>query len=265
MSCEDYREWIEEAAVGALDASRQARLNAHLAGCAHCRESLAAAERLLREIDRGLIASLDRQPSPEFAGRVRMRLAGENVRARPRAWWTAGAWVPASAAALAALVLAVWLVRQPPRPLRQPVSSVTPGASARNGAPREQAKVTPPRLSLTPAQPARAASRTPSARPHPRSTPPTGAPQFQVLVERGQWAAVVKLYNSVWAPEPGSGFANASRPSGPAPGPDAAEQAEDQLVLKPIEIKPLDVGLPDQGANPAEASSSAEDEQISRR
>lgn len=252
MNCENYQEWIEEAALGALGASRHARLDAHLAGCARCRESLAAVERLLREIDRGLVASLDRQPSTELAARVRMRLAEEGVRARPRARWTVGAWVPVSAAALAALILTVWLGRRSP-------------PSPRPGAPGEQASATPPSFGLTPARPARATRKLPRSPNHRQSTRQPAAPQLEVLVEPGQWAAVVKLYNSVWAPEPSSGFANASRASGPAPGPEAAEQAEDQLVLKPIEIKPLDVGVPYPGANPAEAGGRAEDEQTSRR
>jgi hypothetical protein len=88
-----------------------AELRAHVAGCAGCREEFEAQRRLLAAIDHGLAERLREEPSPEFAVRVRQRLAGEPVVARS---WFHG-WLPAAAGALAVLALvAVWLARRQP-------------------------------------------------------------------------------------------------------------------------------------------------------
>lgn len=62
MNCERYSEWLSEAVDGTLDVSKRTELDAHLRGCAECRELLND----LMEI-RAAAATLDRlTPSPDM-------------------------------------------------------------------------------------------------------------------------------------------------------------------------------------------------------
>ena len=62
MNCERYSEWLSESVDGTLEPAKQAELDAHLRGCADCRELLSD----LLEI-RAAAATLDRlTPSPDI-------------------------------------------------------------------------------------------------------------------------------------------------------------------------------------------------------
>lgn len=122
--------WLD----GRLDAAERTALEAHLAGCARCRDQLAA----LEETRAALRATLDDEaPPPGLEWKIRALLDVEDVRAESPApgaptatrWPGAGRWLPI-AAALAAVTLAALLLRARPepaptlvRPLADPVQA----------------------------------------------------------------------------------------------------------------------------------------------
>jgi len=227
MKCQRYHEWIPKAALGSLDSSRRAELDAHLEACAPCRLAFEAERRLLAAIDEGVAVALAGTPSPDFAAGVRMRIAQESEPARR--WWRRPVGrirTAAALAALAALALAVGLVRrasQPPKPF---ASVIAERASMPSAAPNEVARVAPSAGSAS-ALARRAGSAQDSARRRRRSQAAAddGAPQFQVLVEPGQWRAIVAAYR-----EAQSGRADSDSP---ARQPFADEQ--------PVELKPVEI------------------------
>jgi len=139
-------------------------------------------------MDRGIRDTVAAEPSPEFAARVLRRVQQERASAQS---WSAG-WFPAMAGALAVLVLsAVWLVRH-----ELPHSTTSP--SARN-APIEQrsraAETT--QAAISQAEPVRPATH---VRGRESVRPATAeANQPEVLVPRGEEAAVLRLYAAVWS------------------------------------------------------------------
>ncbi|MES1205738.1 MAG: zf-HC2 domain-containing protein [Pseudomonadota bacterium] len=118
-SCEAVRPLLREATRGALDADRQAAVDAHLETCAACRK-VAAEERALDEL---LIERLPQYPaSLALKRRLQARLpvlpvmpAGPPARRR-RAWVGAGA-------ALAACAVAVFVAVRRPAPGAEPLAA----------------------------------------------------------------------------------------------------------------------------------------------
>lgn len=109
MGCKPYQEILTDAALGALESSREAELAAHLARCEACRVALDRERRLLAAINLGIEASVSAEPSPEFLARVRRRFEEERL---PMRMWFSG-WVPIAVGALAALALVtVWIARR---------------------------------------------------------------------------------------------------------------------------------------------------------
>jgi len=239
MNCQDYQQWIEDAALGAIagriadeiDGSRRAQLDAHLAACPECHRAFEAAQKLYAAIDEGVAARVEGMPSGDFAARVRMRLADERERAQLR-WWRPGIWIPAlGSAALALLLLSIWIARRPNEhrhyPPQQQIAHtpVAPKpASPGSVTPPEQASVTRP--PATPAAPrrSRVAGATRQSRER-KSSPDSGAPQLQVQVQPGQWAAITSLCRAGQ-----SGKVNETAKDVPADQP---------LQVKPVEIPPL--------------------------
>jgi hypothetical protein len=185
MGCANYKDWLSDAALGALDAQRDAVLRAHLAECAACRAALEAERALFAAMDAGLEASVAAEPSPEFVARVRMRLAEEPA---PRAAWLTG-WLPVTATAMAVIALAaVWFL---PRD-----TVVSPPATPEIG------KSSAPAAPATPQQQIQDATNTVRGHVGVVTTgiqrplrPPQQAPE--ILVPPGQWLAVVRLYEGV--------------------------------------------------------------------
>ncbi|HEU0108097.1 MAG TPA: hypothetical protein VFT38_18070, partial [Vicinamibacteria bacterium] len=111
MRCERYE---QDLTVGAAGGAIRSDLEAHLAGCAACRERLAEKQARLGHIDRVLTSQLDVEPSAGLRHRVISRVARAESERRRMAPW-------AAAAALAAgLVVALLAGAFPHRP------SVTP-------------------------------------------------------------------------------------------------------------------------------------------
>ena len=87
LTCEDFREVVEELALGGVDDPRRARLHAHAAACPACQARL---DELALLVDRLLLAAPELEPPAGFVGRVLDHLATAAAGApRPRATGTA--------------------------------------------------------------------------------------------------------------------------------------------------------------------------------
>lgn len=119
LTCEKYGEWIKEAALGEVSPRRERELLAHAGECDACREAYQSAREVAALVDRGVEALVAGQPSPEFAARLRARIAEEGP--APRfAWFT---WKPVATGFVAAVALAVlWVFLAPSRPTLPPKS-----------------------------------------------------------------------------------------------------------------------------------------------
>jgi anti-sigma factor RsiW len=232
MNCQSYREWIEETALGAIagpiDASRRVQLHAHLAACPECRRAFEAAQKLYAAIDRGVAARVEGMPPGNFAARVRMRLADESERAEVRFWWRPAIWIPAlGTAALALLLLTIWIARRPGEQRSQPPrqqatqTALSKPESPVSVKPSEQASVTRPPSAWSARRPSPASPRRGAA----CCGPDSGAPQLQVQIQPGQWAAVTSLYRAGQ-----SGKVNETAEDVPADQP---------LRVTPVEVPPL--------------------------
>ncbi len=67
MDCKRYKRWLGDAALEALDHSREVELRAHLAICSECSADLERERRLLAAIDRVIDEGQKAGPSPQFA------------------------------------------------------------------------------------------------------------------------------------------------------------------------------------------------------
>lgn len=113
MACKKYAGWMSASAAGALRDVDEAELRAHVAGCLACRGEWEAIRALVAAVDRGIEAMVAGEPSPQFAARLRARIAREP---EPTAWPLL-TWPRFAVGALvaAAMLLAVWMVRAPER------------------------------------------------------------------------------------------------------------------------------------------------------
>jgi hypothetical protein len=113
MSTEDCRPWREQIgalALGGLWPDEKAALEAHLEGCAECREeaeSLTRTASLLALADPARAEAPAPQPSADLSDRVAREIAGERRARRRRRRWFATGGVAVAAAAAALFVLAI--------------------------------------------------------------------------------------------------------------------------------------------------------------
>ena len=260
MNCTRCRKWVKRAALSSLGASRQAKLDAHLAECDGCRDSLESERRLLGAIGSGLAASVAGLPSSEFATRLRVRLAAEapgageapgDEPARLPAEWLRSPWIAASLAglvALATLLAVTWLGhRRPAQPQlpRQIAQAAAPGKSGTNVslplATSDKAGVSavtnPAREDALHVSP-----RPERARTHRSAPVEVQAPQFQVMVEPGQWHAILAAYRAAQS----TGVDTNALAQ-------ISNQEEQPVKMKPIEIDPVVIAelYPDKSTVPA--------------
>jgi hypothetical protein len=237
MNCIRYRKWIKQAVLKSLDALQQAKLNGHLAECDACRELHDTERRLVEVIDLGLLTNVARVPSPDFAARVRMRLAAEGEWARPREEWFRSRWILAPVAglvALATLLAVAWPAsrhRRPRETVRQMARAhaATMPASMREIPSIATEKASAPLASNSKQERSLHMTAMPKrARTHRPARLKDHAPQFQVLVEPGQWREIVGAYRLAQ-----SGHVDAGALA------QASEQDEQLSEMKPIEIKPV--------------------------
>ena len=236
MSCERHERALIDAALGAAAGPD---LAAHLGGCPACRERLARERQLAAGVDRELEAALDVEPGPEFAARVRARVAARRVRPR-RA--VALSWMGGLAAA-AALVLGFRLLipgpeagGPPPLARVSPSGREDPSGSAPAGPPApapssRTVRAGPERAARVVRADARASVRPALRRP--------AAPV--VLVPPGQRAALRRFAQALWRPgvEPPARLLDERQEMevvAPAP-----------LSVAPLQVPPLEP--PDAGAD----------------
>jgi hypothetical protein len=251
MNCTRYRRWVKRAALSSLGASRQARLDAHLSECAECRGLLGTERRLAEAINLGLTASVSGSPSPDFTARIRIRLAEESERAQPRLAWVCSGWTPGSVAGvvvLATFLAVIWPVlrqRKQPQPVRQTARMSAPGTPAPVASLPSSVTNSAGAVGVFGAAHARIRSTTARhepARTHDSARAEDNPPQFQVMVEPGQWNAIAVAYRAAQSAHVGvDALAQTS---------DGDEQLE---KIKPIEINPVVVAelYPRQSAEPA--------------
>jgi negative regulator of sigma E activity len=183
MSCERFKTRLTNFALGEGDPE----LRAHLENCATCRAELETQRALLASIDRGVASMVSAESSGDFAAHVRRRIAQESTAPRP---WFAG-WVPVTAVALALVVLvSVLTIGRPPRPpqsagVTPPTPVVGPQEKPREIAPPDTARAAVPHSVAVVSRPPRPAQSAANREP-------------EVLVPRGEMAAVMRLYNANW-------------------------------------------------------------------
>ncbi len=124
-----------DAALGALPSPQERELLAHLAQCGSCREAYQHARELNSQLDRGLESLLSGRPSPQFASRLRARIAEEQP--APRFSWLA--WKPVLAGAALAAVFAVLVV------VSWPPKRVSPQPQVNHSRPSVASTAAPPR------------------------------------------------------------------------------------------------------------------------
>jgi hypothetical protein len=112
--CRDWRELLGVYALGQLKGDEKAGLEAHLEGCAQCREELALLEpvaRMLPHADPERFESTP-QPPPELGARIAATIAGERKQTeqRHRRRLFGGFALGGATAALAAAVLAIFVL-----------------------------------------------------------------------------------------------------------------------------------------------------------
>jgi Putative zinc-finger len=112
--CRDWRELLGVYALGQLEGDERTGLEAHLEGCARCREELAQLEpvaRMLPHADPERFESAP-QPPPELGARIAATIAGEQrqTEKRHRRRRFGGFALGGATAALAATVLAIFLL-----------------------------------------------------------------------------------------------------------------------------------------------------------
>jgi len=218
MSCEKYSGWMTDAALGKLRAEREPELLAHAMECDACREALCHARALHDFVDRGVESLVACEPSPQFAARLRRRIAQESEPVR--SLWTARAPIIAGALALA-VVLAIMVLRRPVHNGANPsvASAVNPSS-----APSEA-------ITAAAATPQNAV-RTAIGRDSHRDASASGATPVvpEIIVPTGQLAAALQLSTAIV-----TGRVDGNQLL-------AAQQEYDKpLEVKPVEIAPLEI------------------------
>jgi hypothetical protein len=189
MNCKLYQEALTEAALGGV---QDAALRSHLAGCAGCRNELDRLRTLTAAMDRSIMESVNVEPSPGFAARVRAQVAEES--AARAAWWRA--WVPALTGAVAVLALVAWLLW--PDAQRSTPPGVPAMAQDAPVAPLQAAPETPDK-NIAPAPPGPERREVASVRGlpvpvRPQRETPAKPTLPEVLVSGDEWNQVLKLY-----------------------------------------------------------------------
>jgi hypothetical protein len=226
MACDRYQTWLIDKALGALTPQREAELCAHLLNCVSCCERLDREQKRIEVVERSLAQTLSGNPTADFETRLLARLPQENSPRKSRAI----PWVPIGVAALAVpLVLALLVIvsfrRRVPGPAITTSNQLwVAGGGASSGFTH---------LALPSVSP-KAKIQSPTSRRSVASNFHRGnlrrrkshglveRPDLRVIVEPGQWAAVVQLYDAV----------RAGRVNG------AALLARDD---RPINIKPIEI------------------------
>jgi len=216
MDCEEYAVLMLDAALGAPASGREAELRTHIPACAACRAAQQDAAALAAAVGGGVAAVVAGEPSPQFAARLRARIAAEPA---PVAWpWFAG-WRSSLGVAVAAAA-AFLLLRMPHHAVPAPPNVPAASLSARA-----------PDLPVTRTAPAtvrRAIAREPHRARNGADASPFAHPE--ILVPKGQLAL------AVWLDDALTGRKLDGRQIAALD-----ERVAAKLEVKAIEIAPLEV------------------------
>ena len=253
--CRKFEKALLDASLGALAPERERPFTAHMAECDDCRKAYEQARQFTATVDRGVESLVAGEPSPQFASRLRARIANE----RPVHRFACLEWKPAAAALALASILAVavivWIatrrnsaptavsaareiasVRAPSRP----VSSTANPHSSTQGRSQASAQARNSLSARVPTEPGRAGSSravrpgsvavarlVPRRHAAARANSPAGP---EVIVPPGQLEAVMQLAAAIR--------------SGQIDGKQllAAQKDMDKPIdIPPLEIKPIEI------------------------
>lgn len=224
MDCEESRAAMVDAATDDLAAGERAKFEAHVQGCAACREELQRIKMLLGEIDRGVTAEVAAEPSADLLRNVRQRIAEESAvkNVMPHRWVAL-----AACAAMMMMAAAMLIVRA------QRGNSLTTRERVRVAAansPSAPAVIQPGEASKTLDARSLAMMAT-AGRMATRGTQPRERDQ-DVVVPQGEMQLVMKLAVMLKTAQAEDGSAVVVKLN-------QARTAE-PLEIKPLEIAPLD-------------------------
>jgi len=210
---------MTDAALEALPPKRRREFLAHAGLCTECRGEWEAAMAFAVALNSAVESLVAGEPSPQFAARLRVRIAEEpTLASRPFLGWPVSS---AGALAAAAALLAVLLIRSPAwnRPATERI--------ANNAAPIVKPAQTPAKLS-----PVLGLARRHSAsrRVVPRRQSGVAGFSFEVLVTKGQLSAALLLSEAT-----SDGSIDGAQFFA------LAQKAEEPIELKALEIAPLEV------------------------
>ncbi|HEV2500527.1 MAG TPA: zf-HC2 domain-containing protein [Terriglobia bacterium] len=234
MNCKRYAKWINEAAFGALDATREAEFRRHLLECPHCQTQIEQEQRLLAAINQTMARSLAAEPAASLCVKTRQRIA-EGATAKVSFWLTLRilGTVAAACVVFVAIVVLAWQVQR--RSVRQhaaPTATVAREESAPQAVRHETRTVTPSGNGVRQAAVSHSSRRARSRRPGNNLSHQNTLPQ--VLVPKNEMALVLELYNGVRTGKI-DGASLLAVPPGFKREPDGT------LVPAPIEIKPIEI------------------------
>jgi hypothetical protein len=216
MACEKHSNWMTDGVLGELSDAQAEELRVHVSRCSPCLAEWQSAQVLAAAVDRSLAAMVAGEPSPQFAARLRARIAEEPA---PAAFGLL-TWPRSSiAAAVAATALfAVLTVRSPQRLVETANRSSAPVIV-------EPARIAEAQSATEPARAGRTAAPLHKS---PDAGRASAIIQAEVLVPPGQLSAALLLSEAVM-----DGRVNGSQLSA------LAESASKPLEVKAIEIAPL--------------------------
>ena len=214
MVCENYTGLLMKAASGELAPSRHSELIVHVSGCEGCREAYGRAQMAMALADQGIDALVTGDPSPQFAAKLRARIADEKMSSRA-AW----AWlvpVAASAIILAGIATIATMSSLKHHLPRAPVPNIASVPS--RGVSGASSVSHPPAV----------IGGTRSHALHARAV--FSAREHEVLVAPGQMEALLRL-NVALQQQPANRARAVAQP----------EEIAQPLEVKPLEIKSLEV------------------------
>ncbi len=211
MVCEKYSKLITDEALDGLSLERGADLREHLAHCVSCREEFDHAKNLADAMDRGVGMLVAGEPSPQFASRLRARIANEPGPARLD--WRA--WIPVAGGAFVLSTVLMALMIRAQRPVSREGETL-------GQIPRQSEVVVPSKAEGAPARDNRQAPRS--------KYHAVKSDQPEVLVPPEQLLAVMQLASAM----------NQGRIDGEQIVV-AQQKSEQPLEIEAIQIAPLSI------------------------
>lgn len=233
MNCKRYAKWINEAALGALDATREAEFRRHLLECPRCQTQIEREQRLLAAIDQTVARSLAAEPAASLYIQTRQRIAEG---ASAKVGFSPPLRALATVATACVIVVAIVLAWKAPRRSVQQQAAPTVTVAREEPAPQavrhERRTVTPSGNGARQVVVSHSKRRTRLR--HTDNNPSHQDTLPQVLVPRNEMALVLELYNGVRTGKI-DGASLLAVPAG------FTREKDGTLASAPIEIKPIEI------------------------